>query len=324
MSLHLTRAKKVLDIEISALKEVRGRLDGSLDEAVELLVACTAKRRKLILTGVGKSGHVAEKIAATFTSTGAPAVFLNPLNATHGDLGLVDRGDVVVALSYSGETEELCRILSPLKSSSKAMIALTAKPRSTLGHAADVVLNIAVGREACPHNLAPTSSTTVMMAVGDALAMVLLEARGFTGNDFARFHPGGSLGRHLLMRSAEVMRPLPRMAVMKKTDTVQQALRAMSKARCGAAVVVQPTGTLAGIFTHGDFSRGYLEDLSIGKRLLGEVMTTRPVTVRETLLAAEVVRLLETHQIDDVVVVDSHRRPIGLIDVQDLARLKLL
>jgi len=321
---NLKRARRVLDIEIEALQEVRQRIDSSFSDAVDTLAISINKKRKIILTGVGKSGHIAQKIAATFTSTGAPAVYLDPLNATHGDLGLVAKGDAVVALSYSGETEELCRILPLLKRLKVPLVAMSGRPKSTLGKAADQIINISVKREACPHNLAPTSSTTVMLAMGDALAMALLESRGFSEHDFAKYHPGGSIGKHLLMRASDVMRPIQNVATLKHSQSVQDAIQMMAQKRCGAAIIVSPAGTLAGIYTHGDFSRSYLQDQHIGDAALSTVLTKSPITVKEKTLAVEVLNLLEQHQIDDIVVLNSKKRPVGLIDVQDLARLKLI
>ncbi|MEM6884820.1 MAG: KpsF/GutQ family sugar-phosphate isomerase [Verrucomicrobiota bacterium] len=321
---NLKRARRVLDIEIEALQEVRKRLNSSFSDTVGILTKSATKKRKIILTGVGKSGHIAQKVAATFTSTGAPSVFLDPLNATHGDLGLVSKGDTVIALSYSGETEELCRILPLLKRLRVPIVAITGRPQSTLGQAAEEIINISVKREACPHNLAPTSSTTVMLAIGDALAMALLEARGFSESDFAKYHPGGSIGKHLLMRAGDVMRPIANVATLKATQSVQDAIQAMAKKRCGAAIIVSASGTLAGIYTHGDFSRSYLENQKIGSSPLSKVLTENPITVKETTLAVEVLNLLEQYQIDDVVVLNGKKRPVGLIDVQDLARLKLI
>jgi len=321
---NLKRARRVLDIEIEALQEVRKRIDASFSNAVSILSKSVDKKRKIILTGVGKSGHIAQKIAATFTSTGAPSVFLDPLNATHGDLGLVSKGDVIIALSYSGETEELCRVLPLLKRLKMPIIAITGRPKSSLGQATEHIINISVKREACPHNLAPTSSTTVMLAIGDALAMALLESRGFSESDFARYHPGGAIGKHLLMRAGDVMRPIRNVATLKTKQSVQDAVQSMAKKRCGAAIIVSASGTLAGIYTHGDFSRSYLQDQQIGNAPLSSVLTKNPITVKETTLAVEVLNLLERHQIDDVVVLNSKNRPVGLIDVQDLARLKLI
>lgn len=321
---NLKRARRVLDIEIEALQEVRKRIDNSFSDSIDTLALAVGKKRKIILTGVGKSGHIAQKIAATFTSTGAPAVFLDPLNATHGDLGLVSKGDCIIALSYSGETEELCRVLPLLKRLKVPMIAMTGRPKSTLAQASEYMINISVKREACPHNLAPTSSTTVMLAVGDAMAMALLESRGFTQKDFAKYHPGGSIGKHLLTRAGDVMRPIQDVAVLKSNQSVQEAIQVMAKKRCGATVIVSPAGSLSGIYTHGDFSRSYLENPEIGRSALSSVLTRNPITVKEKTLAIEVLSLLDQHQIDDVVVLNGKRQPVGLIDVQDLARLNMI
>lgn len=323
MSNHLKRGREVLDLEIEALREIRQRIGREFTAAMEALESAVSKKGKIVLTGVGKSGHIGRKAAATFTSTGAPSVFLNPLDAEHGDLGLLSKGDILIALSYRGETEELNQLLPLARKTVRSIIGLTGEPESTLGRLSDIVLNTRVEREACPHNLAPTSSTTAMLAMTDALAMTLLQARGFGKDDFARFHPGGTLGRHLLTRASDVMRPMQAIAHLKESDMVQNSVQAMAKMRCGACVVLSAKGTLAGIYTHGDFSRGYLQDPGVGSQPLKKVMTRRPVTVTRNLLAAEVLQLLEKHRIDDVVVVDSRRRPVGLIDIQDLARIKV-
>lgn len=323
MSNHLKRGREVLDLEIEALREIRGRIGPEFTAAVETLESAVSRKRKIVLTGVGKSGHIGRKAAATFTSTGSPAVFLDPLDAEHGDMGILAKGDVLIALSYSGETAELSRLLPLARKTVGSVIGLTGEMDSTLRRLSDIVLNICVGREACPHNLAPTSSTTAMLAMTDALAMTLLQARGFGKDDFARFHPGGTLGRHLLTRASDIMRPIETVAHLAESDLVQNAVQAMAEKRCGACVVTTARGTLAGIYTHGDFSRGYLTDPGIGNQPLKKVMTRRPVTVTRNLLAVEVLQLLEKHHIDDVVVLDNRRRPVGLIDIQDLARIKV-
>lgn len=323
MSNHLKRGREVLDLEIEGLREIRERMGPEFTAAVEALESAISRKRKIVLTGVGKSGHIARKAAATLTSTGAAAVYLDPLDAEHGDLGLLAKGDVLVALSYGGDTEELSRLLPLARKTVRSIIGLTGEMDSTLARLSDIVLNVRVKREACPHNLAPTSSTTAMLGMTDALAMTLLQARGFGKDDFARFHPGGTLGRHLLTRVSDVMRPMESVAHLKESDLVQTSVQAMAEKRCGACVVLSAKGTLAGIYTHGDFSRGYLEDPGVGSQPLKKVMTRRPVTVTRNLLATEVLQLLEKHRIDDVVVTDSKRRPVGLIDIQDLARIKL-
>jgi len=320
----LGRARRVLSIEISELQQLSERLDAGFSNAVQLLREAVERRGKVVVLGVGKSGHIGEKIAATLTSTGAPAVVLNSLNALHGDLGVVSDGDVLLILSHSGETEELVRILPALARFDVRLIALTGDVTSTLARAGDVVLDVSVSQEACPHNLAPTSSTTVMLALGDALAMVLLEERGFTRDDFARFHPAGQLGRSLLLRVRDIMRGGDQAAIVTASVTVVEVLRQLTDKRAGAALVVDAGGKMEGIFTHGDFARRFPADPLIGTRTVGEVMTRNPVTIDADKLAAEVLMVLEKHRIDDLVVTDSEGRPLGVVDSQDLSRLKLL
>lgn len=320
----LGRARRVLSVEISELERLAGRLDEHFTHAVKLLREAIERRGKIVVLGVGKSGHIGEKIAATLTSTGAPAVVLDSLNALHGDLGVISDGDVILTLSYSGETEELLRVLPALARFSVKKVSLTGNPSSTLAKASDVVLDVSVSQEACPHNLAPTSSTTVMLALGDALAMVLLEERGFTRDDFARFHPGGNLGRSLLLRVRDIMRGDEESAVVKTTDPVIEVLKVLTEKRAGAALVVDDKGLLAGIFTHGDFARRFPTDPTIGTRAVSEVMTANPVTIDADKLAAEVLVVLEQHRIDDLVVTDAGGKPLGVVDSQDLSRLKLL
>jgi arabinose-5-phosphate isomerase len=321
---HVRRGRRVFDLEAAALRAARNRLGREFAEAVEAVLAALQEGRKLVCSGMGKSGHVAEKVAATFTSTGAPCVYLDCANAIHGDAGIVSGGDAVLLFSYSGETEEMLRALPAIMRPGARLIALTANPRSTLAREAAIRLDVRVAREACPLNLAPTASTTVMLAMGDALAMAVLEARGFTRDEFARFHPGGTLGRALLLRVTDVMRSGDAMAVVPDTATVLDTVRAMSRARCGAACVVTPKGRLAGIFTHGDFARRYQEDPAIGAKPVKAVMTRRPVTARDDRLAVDVVSIFEQHRIDDLVILDKQARPVGLVDTQDLARHRLI
>ena len=320
----LERARRVLSIEINELERLSLRLNESFTAAIKLLHGTVGNRGKIVVLGVGKSGHIGEKIAATLTSTGAPAVVLNSLNALHGDLGVISDGDVILTFSYSGETEELIRILPALARFNVRMIALTGNLSSTLARASDVVLDVSVTQEACPHNLAPTSSTTTMLALGDALAMVLLEERGFTREDFARFHPGGRLGRSLLLRVSDIMRSGDQAAIVKKTTPVIEVLKELTARRAGAALVVDEEEKLLGIFTHGDFARRFPSDPQIGTREVGEVMTANPVTILADKLAAEVLMVLEHHRIDDLVVTDAGGKPLGVVDSQDLSRLKIL
>ena len=320
---HLSKARRVIGIEADELRRLAENLDGqAFSRAIETLKACVDHRGKIVVCGVGKSGHIGDKIAATLTSTGATAVVLNSLNALHGDLGLVSDGDVILAFSYGGETAELLNILPPLARFEVELIAVTGRPDSTLGQAADIVLVVAVSQEACPLQLAPTSSTTAMLALGDALAMVLLEARGFRQDDFARFHPGGSLGRVLLTKVHQIMRKATQLAVAGPDATVLEVLKKMTQCRTGAAAIVDADGKLCGVFTHGDLARHYQAHADLGALPVGQFMTASPVTVRGDKLAAEALHVLKTHRIDDLIVVDEDNRPVGIIDSQDLSRLQ--
>ena len=302
---YVEKAGRVLDLEISELQRLRQRLGESFVRAVDLIKAAVEARGKVVVLGVGKSGHIGEKIAATLTSTGSPAVVLDSLNALHGDLGMVADGDVVLALSYSGETEELLRILPAIARFQVGFIAMCGAANSTLAQNCDVFLDVNVEQEACPLNLAPTSSTTVMLALGDALAMVLLEARGFQKEDFAKFHPGGMIGRSLLLRVHQIMRPRTALALVRPDANIRAVLKTMTAVRAGAAVVAGEDGQLLGIFTHGDFVRHFQTDPRIGDRLVADLMTLNPVIVHQDKLAVEVLNLLERHRIDDLVVVDD-------------------
>lgn len=320
---YLDKARRVIGIEADELRRLSDHLDGqAFGHAIETMMAALADRRKIVVCGVGKSGHIGDKIAATLTSTGSPAVVLNSLNALHGDLGLIADGDVVLAISYGGETAELLNILPPLARFDVKLIAITGHPKSTLGQAADVCLEVAIEHEACPLNLAPTSSTTAMLALGDALAMVLLEARGFRQEDFARFHPGGSLGRALLYRVSQIMRKGAQLAVCSPENRILDVLEKMTECRTGAAVITDATGTLLGIFTHGDLARHYQMHPDLGSLPVSDFMTRSPITIRGDKLAAEALHVLKTHRIDDLIVVDDENRPVGIIDSQDLSRLQ--
>lgn len=321
---YLEKARLVIDLELNEVQRLRERIDDSFTRAVELILKAVENKGKIVVVGVGKSGHIGEKIAATLTSTGSPAVVLNALNALHGDLGVIADGDVILALSYSGQTEELNNIIPALARFDVKTVSMTGNPESFLAKNSDVHLDVNVELEACPLKLAPTSSTTTMLVLGDALAMVLLEARGFKRTDFARFHPGGSLGRSLLLKVDQIMRPISQMALISLGATVRESLHSMAKARSGAAVVVNDDSTLAGIFTHGDFGRHFQIHPDLLEKLASDYMTRNPITIQNDRLAAEVLRLLEHHRIDDLVVVDEQGKPVGLVDSQDLARFKLL
>ena len=320
----LTLAKQVLDIELAGLKAVRAQLDGQFNCAIEALVEALSRRNKLVVVGIGKSGNIGQKMAATFNSTGATSVLLDPANALHGDIGLLDDGDVVLALSYSGESEELINLIGAIKKFPVQIIAFTGAPKSALARLSDVVLNAHVPKEACPFNLAPTASTTAMLALGDALAMALLQARGFKKKDFAKYHPSGAIGRALLLHARDIMRTGKRLAIAKRTDSVRSALLVMTRAKSGCVCVVGKTGRLVGVFTDGDLRRHMAQaDGDVLDQTLAKVMTCKPTTLKETALAVEALKIFNTRKIDDLIVVNAQREPVGLIDSQDLPKLKL-
>jgi arabinose-5-phosphate isomerase len=309
---------------MAELERLRDRIDGSFSRTVEMLLKTLKTGRKIIVCGVGKSGNIGRKIASTLNSTGAPSVVLNAQDALHGDLGVVNRGDAVIVLSHSGETEEVLSLLPHLKRRGASLIAVTGGARSTLAQHCDLVLDAGIEREACPLNLAPTSSSTVQLVLGDALAMVLLEARGFEAKDFAQLHPGGSLGRALFTRVRDIMRRDSQVAIVRPLVTVQIALTAMTSARSGACLIVSDDGVLAGIFTQGDFVRAFQKGGQIAHRMVREFMTKNPVAICQDRLAVEVLNLLNEHHIDDLPVVDEENRPVGVVDTQDLSRLRLI
>jgi arabinose-5-phosphate isomerase len=320
----LAKARTVFDIEIAALKAVRAQLDSAFDRAVELVVETLRQRGKIIVVGIGKSGHVGGKIAATLTSTGSTSVVLNGVDALHGDLGIVNDGDLVLALSYSGESEELLNLLPALKRFSVRIIAITGGTKSSLARHSDLVLNVRVPKEACPFNLAPTSSTTATLAMGDALAMAVLQARGFKQEDYARFHPSGAIGRALLLRVSDIMRTGPRNAVAPQRLTVKEALLVMTQAKSGSLSVVNPRGKLVGVFTDGDFRRKMAQEDDLLSQPLERVMTRSPICIPQGALAMEAVKVFNERNIDDLIVVNDKHEPVGLVDSQDLPKLKMM
>ena len=314
----------MFDIELAALKAVRGQLDSSFSSAVDLITATLRAHGKLVIVGIGKSGHVGGKIAATLTSTGSTAVVLHSVDALHGDLGIVNDGDVVLALSYSGESEELLNLLPPLKRFLVKIIAITGAPKSSLAKHSDLVLNVRVPKEACPWNLAPTASTTATLAMGDALAMAVLQARGFKQQDFAKFHPSGAIGRAMLSRVSDIMRSGSSNAVARENLTVKEALLVMTKAKSGSLSVVDARGKLVGVFTDGDFRRHIATNESLLAEPLKRVMTRNPIRIRDTALAVEALKVFNERAIDDLIVVNAKQEPVGLVDSQDLPKLKLM
>ena len=306
------------------MRSARRNLDNAFSRAVESIIEALRQHGKIVLVGIGKSGNVGHKISATLTSTGSTSVVLNPVDALHGDLGIINDGDVILALSYSGESEELLKLLPALKRFLVKIIAVTGSPKSALARHSDVVLNVRVPKEACPFNLAPTASTTAMLVLGDALAMAVLQARGFKQQDFARLHPSGAIGRAMLLRARDIMRSGERNAVASEELSVKEGLLVMTEARSGSLSVVNARGKLAGVFTDGDFRRHIAADENLLARRLGTVLTRNPICIREEALAAEAVKVFNERNIDDLIVVNSKGEPVGLIDSQDLPKLKLM
>lgn len=320
----VARARQVMDIEIAGLQTARDHLGPSFARAVSLLLQVLDRQGRIVVTGVGKSLHIAEKISATLASTGAPSMVLNPTQAMHGDLGILADQDALLALSFSGESDELLALVPVVKRRGIPIVALTGGAESSLARFSDVVIPVLVEREACPFNMAPTTSTTATLALGDALAMVLIDARGFDREDYARLHPAGAIGRALLCRVSDVMRTGERLARVPLTATVQDAIVAMTGAKAGSACIVGPDGRLTGIFTDGDLRRLLTTRRNLLESPVRDVMTRSPAHVREDQLAVEALRIFEQRKIDDLPVVDSDGRLAGCIDIQDLPRLKLL
>ncbi len=320
----ISRAREVFDIEADGIRSVRDRLGDDFVAMVELCKQAIDSGGKLVISGIGKSGYIGKKMAATLSSVGSPSIFMHPVEARHGDLGMLQKNDILIALSYSGETEELLAVLTPAKRLGVSLISITSNRESSLGKLSEVVVEMPVPREACPFNLVPTTSTTALLALGDALALVLLDEHGFTKNDFGRFHPGGAIGRMVTMRAEDVMRGRDVCALVSPDALVRDVIVTMSHKRCGSAVVEDGEQRLLGIFTDGDLRRNLEKNLDFLNKPVSDVMTVEPASVRAEQLAVEVVRLLEYRHIDDVVVVDNAGKVRGVIDVQDLPGLKLM
>ncbi|MGO8680457.1 MAG: SIS domain-containing protein [Limisphaerales bacterium] len=321
---HLAQARIVFDIELAALKAVRAQLDKSFDRAVEVIVETVKRRGKIVVVGIGKSGNVGQKIAATLTSTGSTSVVLNSVDALHGDMGIVNDGDVILALSYSGESDELLNLLPALKRFSVKIISLTGNVKSSLAKHSDISLNVKIPKEACPFNLAPTASTTATLVMGDALAMAVLQARGFKRNDYARLHPSGAIGRAMLLRVGDIMRAGERNAIAREDLTVKEALLLMTHAKSGSLSVVNTGGKLVGVFTDGDFRRHMAANENLLAQPLKKVMTRNPICIRDDALAVEALKIFNERNIDDLIVVNAKREPVGLVDSQDLPKLKIM
>lgn len=313
--------RRVVEIEQAALAAVGARIGADFAAACRLILG---SRGRVVATGMGKSGHVARKIAATLASTGTPAFFVHPGEAGHGDLGMITDADVVLALSYSGESDEILMLLPVLKRQGNAVIAMTGRAQSTLAREADLHLDVSVPAEACPLDLAPTSSTTASLALGDALAVALLDARGFTADDFARSHPAGSLGRRLLLHITDVMHRGDELPKVREDASLSEALVEMSRKRLGMTAVVDADDRLLGLFTDGDLRRALDSALDVRQTRIAEVMTRQPRTIGADQLAAEAARLMETHQINGLIVVDAAGRAVGALNIHDLLRARVV
>ena len=320
----LDLARSVFDIELDGVKAVRESLDEHFNEAIALFLSVLSKDGKIVVTGVGKNLHIAEKISATLASTGSTSVVLNPSQAIHGDLGILSPNDVLLALSYSGESDEIKTLLPAVLRLGIPIVALTADASSALGKVSEIVINVKVPREACPFGMAPTASTTATLAMGDAIAMTLLEARGFKREDYAKLHPAGAIGKALLLRVVDVMRKDADLAIVPETATLRDTVLAMTTAQTGAACIVDAHGKLVGIFTDGDFRRNSAKnpafDITQG---VASLMTRNPTRVTSDQLAVDILHIFEKRKIDDIPVVDADGKVIGIIDIQDLPKLKV-
>lgn len=310
-------ARQVFEIEAAALVHVAAHLDPQFAQAVRLILDCSGR---VVVTGMGKSGHIGGKIAATLASTGTPAFFMHPGEASHGDLGMIARGDVVLALSNSGESGELISILPLIKRRGAKLVAFTGNPASTLAREADAHLFTGVEKEACPLNLAPTASTTAALAMGDALAVALLDARGFSAEDFARTHPGGSLGRRLLVHVRDLMHTGDALPAVAETATVKEALLEMTRKGLGMTAIVDAAGRIAGLFTDGDLRRALDAPLDLATTPIAHLMTRHPKTIAADALAVEAVEKMDTHKINGLLVADADGRLVGALNMHDLLR----
>lgn len=317
----LRRAKEVLDIEASAIKTLKLRIGRNFEQALDLILKT---KGRVVVSGMGKTGIIAQKLSATLASTGTPSLFLHTAEAIHGDLGRVTCDDVVIIVSNSGLSDEIRQLLPLLKKIGSKIIALTGNTKSILAKSSDVILDVSIKREACPLGLAPTASTTATLAMADALAVCLLELRDFKEKDFAFCHPGGILGKRLLLRVSDIMRTGSANPLVREDKRISEVLFKITEARAGSATVVDKKGKLCGIFTDGDLRRHLEKDPNLAQRRVKEVMTKNPITVAPEMLAVEAMRILRDRKIDEVPVIDKNNRPIGLLDVQDLLKVGLV
>lgn len=317
----ISRAKKVLLNESRAIAKLADRIDGTFEKVISLLAR---NKGRVIVTGMGKPGFIAQKVSATMSSTGTPSLYLHPAEALHGDLGRVTRDDVIIAFSNSGETEEVIKLIPIIKKIGARLIAVTGNKLSNLAKNSDFVIDSSVEREACPMGLAPTTSTTAMLALGDALAIALMERKKIQPKDFALFHPGGLLGKRLLLTVADIMRHKSATPIVKENAKIKEVIIRITKMRAGSASIVNKKGKLVGIFTDGDLRRHLEEGESLLHRKVSDVMTRSPITISSERLAAEAFEILRDKEIDEIPVVDKNGRPAGVLDVQDILKAGLV
>ncbi|HJO92365.1 MAG TPA: KpsF/GutQ family sugar-phosphate isomerase [Victivallales bacterium] len=325
MSKVIDQAKDIFDLEIKGLNKIKNLIDDSFEKLVTECAKVLDNGGKIVLSGIGKSGHIGYKIAATLASTGSHATFMHPVEAMHGDLGILQNKDLLLTLSYSGETEELLTILPSAKRLNVPIASITGNSKSKLAKWSDIVIAIPIEKEACPFNLAPTTSTTAQLVLGDALAMVLLETRGFTKEDYGRIHPGGAIGRSVTLKITDIMRNenTDRLVKIPPYATVKDTILKMTKAKSGSAIVVDKNDKLLGVFTDGDLRR-HLKDLTMLDESVDKYMTVGPVTVFSDQMAVNVLKLIEERRVDDIVVIDRDNKVVGIVDSQDLPGLKLM
>ncbi|MAS98396.1 MAG: KpsF/GutQ family sugar-phosphate isomerase [Kiritimatiellaceae bacterium] len=320
----IAHARKTLTIEQNGIAAISQQLDDTFNAAIQALLDTIERNGKIVIAGVGKNWHIGNKIAATLNSTGSPAAVMHPIEAMHGDFGLLGDSDLLIAMSYSGASEEITALLPPVKRRNIPIIALTAEADSPLALHSDLVLNITVPEEACPFNMAPTASTTATLALGDALSMVLLQARGFQLKDYAQRHPGGAIGRTLLLSVQDIMRTQENFAVILTGQPIREAILAMTAAKSGSVAILDSRQKLLGILTDGDLRRHLIETPDLLEKSVDTIMTPSPITLTPNMLAVDALKLYESHNIDDLIVVDDQGIALGSVDIQDMPKLKII
>lgn len=322
----LEKAVNTIELEILGLNKLKTMLNSNFIDLVESCREALDEGGKIVITGIGKSGHIGHKISATLASTGSPSAFLHPVEAMHGDLGIIQKNDILIAISYSGETEEVISILPAARRLGIKIGAITGNVNSKLAKWADIVVSVKVEKEACPFNLAPTTSTTAQLVMGDALAMVLLDIRGFTKEDFGRLHPGGAIGRAITLKVADIMRSEDshRLVKVRKHTSIKDTILAMTEAKSGSAIITDSEEKLIGIFTDGDFRKYSNNDPNILTKQVEEYMTKTPISVNSSDMAVTVLNIIEKRHVDDIIVIDDNNKVVGIVDSQDLPGFKLM